>query len=116
MTALITPHHAQAYVNFGRWVAECPWECGSAKQLEPHEQVFRCTECLMISPLDWPYNADDIWEALAERRAPRNRNWFPDGHPLAIKFHAPTNQTPDELRKEQAECEALITELVEPKE
>lgn len=105
MTALITPPVAQAYVNHGRWIAECPFECGSARQLQPHERLFQCSECKSILPIIWPPDADGIWEALNERRLPRTRNWFPEGHPLAERIGAPTNQTADELRKEQREHE-----------
>jgi Fe2+ or Zn2+ uptake regulation protein len=96
---------ARAYVNFGRWVAECPYLCGSAMQLEPHETHLRCTECLTISEIEWPPNADEIWQALEERRAPRNRNWFPAGHELALRAGCPHGQTVEELRQETRDHE-----------
>lgn len=106
MTALITPPHVKAYINHGRWIAECPFECGSARQLQPNEQTFHCSECQSVLSVKWPDNADEIWEVLAERRAPRTRNWFPVGHPLAEKHRLPTGQTVKELREEQKENEA----------
>lgn len=105
MTALITPKLALAYVNHGRWIVECPWECGSAKQLQPHDMLFACSECHQITPVAWPSDPDGIWEALLERPVPRTRNWFPAGHPVAERIGAPVDQTPDELRKEQREYE-----------
>ncbi len=105
MTALITPKTALAYINHGRWVVECPWECGSAMELQPHELMFACSMCHQISPITWPSDADRIWEALQERVLPRTRNWFPDGHPLAIRLGAPMGQTEAQLRAEQREHE-----------
>lgn len=105
MTALILPPRARAYVNHGRWIAECPYECGSALQLFGREGVMRCTECHSISPIEWPDDADDIWEALEERRLPRTRNWFPEGHHLALKSGQPHGQSAKELRDEQRENE-----------
>lgn len=58
-----------------------------------------------MTEIAWPPDPDGIWEALLERHIPRTRNWFPDGHPLAQRCGAPTGQTADELRKEQAEYE-----------
>lgn len=99
MSTLIT-NNARAYVNHGRWVADCPFDCGSARKLEPGEYVFQCSECLSVSRVEWPSNADDIWEALAERRAPKFRNWFPSNHTLALRSGTPHGQTPAELREE----------------
>lgn len=105
MTALIAPRRARAYVNFGRWVADCPWDCGSAAQLQPHQAVFQCIECHSISEIDWPGNADEIWEALGKRRAPRNRNWYPEGHLLAVRAGIPHGQSVKQLEDETAEFE-----------
>ena len=105
MTALITPPKARAYVNHDRWIAECPYECGSARVLERSETMFLCTECKSVSQVEWPADPDGIWEALQERRLPRTRNWFPEEHPLALKCNLPHGQTPKELRDEQAENE-----------
>lgn len=99
MTALIT-NNARAYVNHDRWIADCPFECGSARQLQPGEHMYQCAECLAICTVDWPDNADEIWEVLAERRAPRFRNWFPAGHDLAVRAGVPHGQTVAQLREE----------------
>lgn len=102
MTALVT-NHARAYVNHGRWIADCPYDCGSATKLEPGEVIFQCSECFTVAQVDWPGNADDIWSALMERRAPRFRNWFPSNHVLALKAGCPHGQTVAQLREETAE-------------
>lgn len=94
---------ARAYVNFGRWIADCPHNCGSALQLKSGQGVYQCVECGVLSEVEWPANPDEIWSALEERRAPKNRNWFPSGHVLALKAGAPHGQTVTELREETAE-------------
>lgn len=102
MTRIITGM-ARAYVNYGRWVADCPVDCGCALALQPGQTIFACQECQTVTQIDWPSNPDEIWEALAERPAPRTRNWFPEGHDLALRANLPHGQTPKELRDETAE-------------
>jgi hypothetical protein len=97
---LLTPARARAYVNFGRWVSDCPQECGCALQLEPGQMLFPCPECKVISEVEWPDNADAIWEALAKRPAPKTRNWYPAGHDLAVRFGIAHGQTVKELDDE----------------
>ena len=49
MATLIT-HHCQAYVNHGRWVADCPRPyCGNALKLTPNQAVFETLEKLKNS-------------------------------------------------------------------
>ncbi len=91
---------ARAYVNFGRWIADCPMDCGSALQLAARQPVYQCVECGFATDVEWPDNADEIWESLADRPAKRNRNWFPSGHSLALRSFSPHGQTPAELRQE----------------
>lgn len=93
-------NRARAYINFGRWVAECPYQCGSALRLDPHQAMFHCKECGSMAEIEWPAEADAIWAALAKRRAPKNRNWFPDGHQLALRSGAPHGQSVAELEEE----------------
>lgn len=102
MATLLT-NNARAYVNFGRWIADCPIDCGSAKQLQPGEAMFHCVECGHVANIEWPANADAIWDALNERPAKRNRNWFPSGHNLAVRSGSPHGQTVDELKAETQE-------------
>lgn len=98
---------ARAIVNHGRWIAECPDpNCYNAMALEPKEATFHCGGlggCRLIAPLEWPANADEIWEALAERPDPRTRNWAPTGHRQAIVDGLPEGQSVNELRSETAE-------------
>lgn len=94
---------ARAYVNFGRWVADCPAGCGSARQLASHEAMFACGECHTISPIEWPDQADEIWEALQKRKFPKNRNWYPAEHDVALAAGAPHGQSAKELDEETHE-------------
>lgn len=91
---------ARAYVNHGRWVADCPTTCGSALDLDSGQSMYICAECHAMSVVDWPPNADEIWEALQERPFDRVRHWYPREHELAIRAQLPHGQTPEELRQE----------------
>lgn len=102
MTTLIT-NKARAYVNFGRWIADCPAACGSALQLQPGQGMFQCVECYHIASVEWPDNSDEIWVALNKRSANRNRNWFPANHELALRSGVPHGQTVQELEDETVE-------------
>lgn len=94
--------NARAYINYGRWIADCPTGCKSAEQLEAHQSLFCCHECKAMAPVEWPPNPEELWEALADR--PKgNRNWFPADHELALAFGAPHGQTPTQLREETRE-------------
>lgn len=99
----IVTNRARAYVNFGRWITDCPMDCGSAMRLEPKQTVFHCVECKHVANIEWPADADELWAALEERNAPRNRNWFPSGHPLALRANLPHGQSAQELKDETKE-------------
>lgn len=94
---------ARAYVNFGRWIADCPMDCGSALQLRDAQPTFDCVECGFSTEIEWPDNVNDIWSALLERPAKRNRNWFPSNHTLALRSFSPHGQSVQELRDETEE-------------
>lgn len=111
---LITPARARAYVNHGRWLADCPAGCNSAMLLAPLQRAFVCGTfdpagqrfvggCGVTADVDWPADAVWIWDALLERPDPRNRHWFPAGHELAVRCGLPDGQTPAALRAETAE-------------
>lgn len=96
---LIKPH-AVAYFNWGRWVADCPTECGSALALSLGQTTFLCRECNYLTQVSWPSNVDEITRALEVRKHKRNQNWFPVNHELALRFNLPHGQTVAELREE----------------
>lgn len=71
---------AFAYVNHGRWVADCPFGCGGAELAM--DDRFTCRECYNAAgghrpiPLVWP--APDDVRAIAaalDVRPVLNRNW-----------------------------------------
>lgn len=102
----ITTNMARAYVNFNRWIADCPTGCGNAASLDSGQTTFYCNPpggCGLIVAVDWPKNSVDIWETLQERPMPKTRNWFPEDHPLALRCGAPHGQSVEELRKEAQE-------------
>lgn len=105
---LLTTAQARAYVNFGRWIADCPLGCGNAYALQPNQPQFFCQlphGCGHIASIEWPSNPDEIWEALQERRMPKTRNWFPQSHELALRSNSPHGQSVIELREETRENE-----------
>lgn len=101
---------ARARVNHGRWIADCPRRyCANAMRLEPRQAMFHCGGeggCRMVAEIEWPSDADGIWEALLERPVPVTRNWYPAGHDEAVRLGLPHGQTPEELRAEQRHYEA----------
>lgn len=96
---------ARAYVNFGRWVAECPRpECTNALELRPRQDRFVCDSvpdgCGMDCPVEWPENASEIWEVLTRRPVPKTRNWFPSHHLTGVLNGYPNGQTVADLLAE----------------
>lgn len=75
-----------AYVNWGRWVVDCPNpQCGSAQVASADDPRFMCTACLNVLwggrwlQVRWPDAAkrEAIEGELRLRPHPANRNWFP---------------------------------------
>jgi len=74
----------EAYVNHGRWVADCP-ECNvglqlprGAYQVKAEFVMIReeCVTCSAPTRVVWPDDPDSIDTALKDR--PQiNRNWYP---------------------------------------
>lgn len=62
-----------AYVNHGRWVADCV--CNGAELVQRGTR-FLCGSCGLESPVVWPDDADDV-DRVLEPRPPRNQNWRP---------------------------------------
>lgn len=95
-----------AYVNHGRWIADCPREwCNNAERVD-HERLaamggqFRCTECLFEAPVAFPPHRDEIDAILALRPVPATRNWFPADHSLATRSGTPHGQSAVDLVEE----------------
>lgn len=95
-----------AYVNHGRWVADCPAdECLSAELLMPGTTTVLCGECGNHGPVKWPppETVADIGEVLSRRPIVADRNWFPQGHPWAADRGFPVGQSRTELLAENDE-------------
>lgn len=74
---------AIAYVNHGRWVADCPAQyCRNAMVISPGAP-YLCAECFNVDAgyryrlVEWPANRGEIEELLAERPVPEVANWYP---------------------------------------
>jgi hypothetical protein len=56
---------AYARIDDGRWIADCPWGCGSAFNLPAGTAWFWCTECAggglgLTAALVWPDDMDRL--------------------------------------------------------
>jgi hypothetical protein len=97
---------AVAYVNCGRWVADCPRpHCNNAIALtsQPRQTMYHCAGedgCHVIAEVNWPNDADEIWDALQQRPVPATRNWAPAGHRQAVACGVPDGQTVSDLHAE----------------
>ena len=73
---------ANARVNHGRWIADCPW-CPSAVVASPDDPRFFCVHCLNDGGTQWvpivfPENTDEIEALLDERKVRTAKNWDVD--------------------------------------
>lgn len=97
---------AYAYVNHGRWVANCPRRhCANAEALAPKQATFHCSNCKLLAEVAWPTDPDAITEALVCRPVPQTRNWAPAGHRQAVAAGAPDGQSVADLVAETHEYE-----------
>ncbi|WP_326564562.1 hypothetical protein [Micromonospora peucetia] len=95
---------AWAYLNWGRWVADCPGPaCTSAVALQHGQTTAGCIECHLVAPVRWPDDVPDLERVLWRRPEPANRNWFPLEHPFALAAGLPHGQTVADLEAESAE-------------
>lgn len=79
-----------AYVNYGRWVADCPF-CPGAEQVYGELQhkdripypygivdsTLHCGYTGKTAPVVFPAHAPQIISILRRRPRARNRNWYP---------------------------------------
>lgn len=70
-----SPTAVQAYVNYSRWVADCP-DCNAAMWLRAGQAEFVCGNCFTATrPVDWPDEPAEVEQPLLERPDPESRNW-----------------------------------------
>lgn len=103
---------AAAYLNHGRWVADCPEaHCTDARAVYPEDadgnpsparvlnQVCKAGHAFTIEMPPAALEAQLV-AAVSERLSQHRMNWFPKNHPLALLLGAPHGQTIRQLREE----------------
>jgi hypothetical protein len=97
---------ARAYVNWGRWLADCPRDgCLYAFALKPGQERYECRTkngegCGAEATIEWPADAEQIDAELKRRPLQQTRNWFPRDHELAVATNSPHGQSVADLRAE----------------
>lgn len=110
---------ARCYVYSGEWVADCPRQhCGNTVLMTvkedkdrnvawtPYETLhsFDCGYCgYHTDSVHWPANYELILDVLDCRPIPHTRNWYPEGHPTAVKTGVVDGETPADLVRENTE-------------
>jgi hypothetical protein len=124
---------ALAYLNWGRWVADCPEPgCNDARAVYHRVTGQRQTEDMCakghLFRIDMPPPAleSQLVAVLSERALESDRSWYPKGHPRATLAGLPTGQSVAELvdegkqvaqfraaeeRQEQGRLRELLTGL-----
>lgn len=82
------------------WVP--PQEIYRPRKDAARPEVFRCSSCHHVAPLEWPDDYEAVARELERRPVPQNRNWYPRGHPWAVRSGVPDGQSVRELREEFA--------------
>lgn len=69
---------AVAYVNHGRWLADCPLGDGEARLVNPAYEFF-CIGCGNTFAVLWPdaKTMKQITKVLEQRPASGSQNWYP---------------------------------------
>jgi hypothetical protein len=93
---------SMVYINWGRFVAECG--CGDAREVHPGQTSETCVNGHTLT-LVWSGDTAAAMTALSERVEERRRNWFPEGHPVAVATGQPNGESPTDLLAEQAAYE-----------
>jgi hypothetical protein len=108
-----------AYLNYGRWVADCPVDgCSDARALHPEDrygnpspQPVPDTVCAAGHPyhIETPpaQHRDRLEQAVSERPLIQDRGWYPKGHGWAELNGYPTGQSVDDLRAESSEVASV---------
>lgn len=120
---------ARAYVYNGEWVADCPRPgtepgkpgCSNVEFLHQASRMngprdverpfYLCSYCGMQAKILWPRRRVEILMALMVRPVPNNRNWYPQDHPVAVKFRLEHGQSVQDLLEEN-EAHGLSNESV----
>lgn len=81
---------AEARLEHGRWIVDCPLGCGGAQFASKAHKKFFCVDCLHRGPneegskaegrwvrVKFPRDLDDIEEEILLRKKDQHRNWKP---------------------------------------
>lgn len=111
---------SRAYLNYGRWVAECPESgCNDARLVyevdprtgHPTGRRLAGDVCANGHPFRIEMPPPDveaqIVAAVADRAEDGDKAWYPQGHPRALLTGRPHGQSPAELRAEGCEVAAF---------
>lgn len=95
----------KVYINHGRIIVDCPYGCNNAYRVKPGQKEAMCRTksgdgCLVSFPLEIHEDLQEIESELNKRRMSKNRNWFPDDHPRAVRHNLPRGQSVSDLRAE----------------
>lgn len=80
----------EAYINHGRWVADCPF-CPGAEIVWREDATFFCLSCFneqadfRCVPIAFPLNAGEIENILERRPVAATRNWLPHETAKALR-------------------------------
>lgn len=91
------------YINHGRVIVDCPYGCGNAYLYLPGQTSRMCDGpggCSYEFATVPPSNLVELVHELARRPQKANRNWFPEGHPLAVRGNIPMGQSVGDLAVE----------------
>jgi hypothetical protein len=107
---------ARAYLNYGRWVAECPAPgCTDARAIYPEDPITGIVSprantqdvCANGHPFAIEMPPADlegqIVTAVSERPNEADQAWYPTGHPAAIRAGQPSGQSVTDLLTENQE-------------
>jgi len=104
--------YVRARMNHGRWIADCPRPyCTNAMRLTLGQITFHCAGeggCGMHAAVAWPDSAELIQAVLEQRPVPGTRNWYPAGHPEAVRLGLPHGQSVSDLREETRQHEGVL--------
>lgn len=104
---------ADVYVNYGRFVADCPAEgCSDARAVEPGRRDETCAAGHAFG-LAWHPDLPAVIAELGAREIEARRNWFPPDHPLAVRLGQPHGQTIEDLRAESEQGQALEAQIAD---
>lgn len=75
---VVTGKTVKAYINGGRWVADCPNDNGGIACLPGHDEAT-CLSCGHAYKVKWPAakTMSAALTVLLAREKPENRNWRP---------------------------------------